>query len=254
MAKRGAKHRNRKAGLSGGKYPRFWGVHAVSAALANDNRQVRWIKGTRGAIDALEVDIPAHVPMSYCEVADLARFVSGDSPHQGLVIEVEPLEDPGLPATLDNANGRPLLLLDQLTDPHNIGAIFRSAAAFNVAAIITQDRHAPPELGVIAKAACGALDIVPWVRVVNLSRALDDIADAGYWRIGMDGEADTMLADALDSRNIALIMGAEGDGMRHNVMNHCDMIAKLPISGAMESLNVSNAAAIALYALDQQRR
>ena len=124
----------------------------------------------------------------------------------------------------------------------------RSAAAFDACAVVTQDRHAPPESGTLAKSASGALEIVPWVRVVNLARALDEIAEAGYWRIGLAGEAQATLAEALPAGPIALVLGAEGEGMRHNIAQHCDALARLPISAAMESLNVSNAAAIALYA------
>ena len=117
------------------------------------------------------------------------------------------------------------------------------------AALVTQDRHAPPEGGVVAKSASGALEIVPWVRVVNLARALEEMSEAGYWRIGLAGEADATLAEALPAGPVALVLGAEGEGMRHNIGAHCDALARLPISDAMESLNVSNAAAIALYAV-----
>ena len=141
------------------------------------------------------------------------------------------------------------MVLDQVTDPHNVGAILRSAAAFGAAAIVTQDRHAPPESGVVAKSASGALETVPWVRVVNLARAMEHMADAGYWRIGMAGEAATTLAEALPATPVALVMGAEGEGMRHNIAGHCDTLARLPISSAIESLNVSNATAIGLYAI-----
>lgn len=231
-----------------GNFPRFYGRHAVIAALANPNRVVRKIWGTRDALNAL--DLPPVLPIVYADVADLGRMVPSDAPHQGIVAEVEPLDDVWLGDALEAGQDdkRPVLVLDQVTDPHNVGAILRSAAAFDALCIVTQDRHAPPESGVLARSASGALEIVPWVRVVNLARALDEIAEAGYWRIGLDGEADTTLGDAIGESRVALVLGAEGEGLRHNSMAHCDILAKLPISPRMESLNVSNAAAIALYA------
>jgi len=226
--------------------PRFWGRHAVSAALANPDRHVHRIWATREA--AAQHDIPASVPITYADVADLGRLVPRYAPHQGIVAEVERLEDILLADLLDTtADGRPLLVLDQVTDPHNVGAILRSAAAFGALGLVTQDRHAPPESGALAKSASGALETVPWVRVVNLARALDDMAQAGFWRIGLDGEAGTTLAEALGPQRVALVLGAEGEGMRYNTREHCDALARLPISG-IESLNVSNAAASALYA------
>ena len=191
--------------------------------------------------------------MEYADVSDLARLVAHDAPHQGLVLECEPLADLHLADVLDAQLNQPLVVLDQVTDPHNVGAILRSAAAFGAAALITQDRHAPPEGGALAKAASGALEIVPWVRVVNLARALEDIAEAGYWRIGMAGEAEAEFAAALPTGPVALVLGAEGEGLRHNIAVHCDALARLPMSGAIESLNVSNAAAIALYAIATRR-
>ncbi|OAO01594.1 23S rRNA (guanosine(2251)-2'-O)-methyltransferase RlmB [Sphingomonadales bacterium EhC05] len=225
---------------------KFWGRHAVEAALDNPQRLIKKISGTREALESL--DIPAEISVVFSDVADLGRTIPRDAPHQGLVADVDPLPDVWLGDILDQQSSRPLLLLDQVTDPHNVGAILRSAAAFDAAAIITQDRHAPPESGVLAKSASGALEIVPWVRVVNLSRALDEIADAGYWRIGLDGEAMDTLEEAMGSSKLALVMGAEGEGLRQNVAAHCDTLVRLPMSPRMESLNVSNAAAIALYA------
>lgn len=228
---------------------RLWGRHAVEAALLNPARKHNKLWATREAIGTLSGDLPPDFPVEYADGHDLARLVAKDTPHQGLVLECAPLEDIHLDEVLDGERDRPVVVLDQVTDPHNVGAILRSSAAFNASAIITQDRHAPPESGVVAKSASGALETVPWVRVVNLARALDAIAEAGYWRIGMDGEADATLAEALPAGPVALVMGAEGDGMRHNILQHCDAIAKLPITSAIESLNVSNAAAIALYAI-----
>jgi len=227
--------------------PRFWGRHAVTAAIANPERQIHRIWATREAAAALDID-PA-VPVTFADVADLGRLVPRDAPHQGLVAEVERLDDLLLADLLEQAEDRrPLLVLDQVTDPHNVGAILRSAAAFDALGIVTQDRHAPPESGALAKAASGALETVPWVRVVNLARALDEMADAGFWRIGLTGEAEMTLAEALGPPRVALVLGAEGEGLRQNSEAHCDAIARLPISERMESLNVSNAAAIALYA------
>jgi 23S rRNA (guanosine2251-2'-O)-methyltransferase len=191
----------------------------------------------------------AEVGVTLAEAPDLGRLVPNDAPHQGVVIEVEPLDEVWLDDLLTEAPERALLLvLDQVTDPHNVGAILRSAAAFGAIGIVTQDRHSPPESGVVAKAASGALERVPWARVVNLARALEEIGDAGFWRIGLTGGAEIDLKEALGPARVALVLGAEGTGLRPNTRDHCDALARLPISDAVESLNVSNAAAVALYA------
>ena len=227
--------------------PRLWGRHAVAAALANPERTIVRISVTREA--APEFDIPPDVPVTFADAADLGRLVPRDAPHQGIVADVERLPDIWLGDLIDDApEHRPLIVLDQVTDPHNVGAILRSAAAFDALGIVTQDRHAPPESGALAKAASGALETVPWVRVVNLARALDEIAEAGFWRVGLTGEAEMTLSEALGPPRVALVLGAEGEGMRHNTQAHCDALARLPISERIESLNVSNAAAVALYA------
>jgi 23S rRNA (guanosine2251-2'-O)-methyltransferase len=230
--------------------PRIWGRHPVAAALANPERKVRRVWGTREALAAFG-GFPSDIPVTYAEVADLGRMVPNDAPHQGVVIEVDPLPDIWLGDLLElsEGNSRPLVILDQVTDPHNIGAVLRSCAAFDALGLITQDRHAPPESGTIARSASGALEVVPWVRVVNLARALEEIAEAGFWRVGLTGAAKQTLGQAIGTARIALVLGAEGEGMRQNTEAHCDELAKLPISGKVESLNVSNAAAIALYAV-----
>ena len=246
------KRRGHRPSTGTANRPRFWGRHAVTAALANPERVVRKVWGTREALSALE--LPPVIPITYADVADLGRLVPADAPHQGLVAEVDPLEDVWLGDLLDQGHvgeddRRPLVVLDQVTDPHNVGAILRSAAAFDALGIVTQDRHAPPESGTVARSASGALESVPWVRVVNLSRALDEIGEAGFWRIGLTGHAPQTLAEAMGGQRIAIVLGAEGEGMRHNTEAHCDELARLPIGGKVESLNVSNAAAIALYAV-----
>lgn len=227
--------------------PRFWGKHAVAAILDNPRRRVLKAWATREAASFMQ--FAKDVPVLFADVADLARLVPHDAPHQGVVVEAEPLEDIWLGDLLAEAPNRALLLvLDQVTDPHNVGAILRSAAAFGAIGIVTQDRHSPPEGGALAKAASGALERVPWARVVNLARALDEIAEAGFWRIGLAGDAKMELKEAFGPQKIALVLGAEGPGMRPNTREHCDALARLPIADSVESLNVSNAAAVALYA------
>jgi 23S rRNA (guanosine2251-2'-O)-methyltransferase len=239
--------KNKARGGGNPNRPRFWGKHAVAAALDNPDRRVLKAWTTREAAGFMQ--FPSGLPVVFAEAPDLGRMVPADAPHQGVVIEVEPLEDIWLGDVLAEAPDQAVLLvLDQVTDPHNVGAILRSAAAFGAVAIVTQDRHSPPEGGALAKAASGALERVPWVRVVNLARALDEMAEAGFWRIGLAGQAATDLKEALGPKRVALVLGAEGAGLRANVREHCDALARLPIRDSMESLNVSNAAAVALYA------
>ncbi len=227
--------------------PRFWGKHAVAAALDNPARTVLRAWATREATAYMQ--FPKDVAVTLAEAPDLGRLVPHDAPHQGMIIEVEPLEEVWLEDVLQSAEERSVLLvLDQVTDPHNVGAILRSVAAFGAIGIVTQDRHSPPESGVVAKAASGALERVPWVRVVNVARALEEIGEAGFWRIGLTGDAEMDLRESLGPARVALVLGAEGTGLRPNTREHCDALARLPISDAVESLNVSNAAAVALYA------
>jgi len=239
--------KNKGKGGGNPNRPRFWGKHAVAAALDNPDRRI--LKAWSTAEAATFMNFPKELPVVRAEAPDLGRMVPHDAPHQGVVIEVEPLEDIWLGDLLADAPEKAVLLvLDQVTDPHNVGAILRSAAAFGAVGIVTQDRHSPPEGGALAKAASGALERVPWARVVNLARALEEIAEAGFWRIGLAGEATTDLKEALGPKRVALVLGAEGPGMRSNTREHCDALARLPITRDVESLNVSNAAAVALYA------
>lgn len=239
------KHQGQKS-----PFPRLYGRHAVFAALANPARVFRKLHVSHETARLFEM--PAGIAIQYGDDHDLGRLIPADAPHQGFVLEVEPLESVWLGEILAAAEGdakrRPIVVLDQVTDPHNVGAIMRSALAFGARAIVTQDRHSPGETGTLARAASGALEKLPWSRVVNLARALDEIAEAGFWRIGLDGSATTDLETALAATTPCLVLGAEGDGLRPLTREKCDQLARLPIAADVESLNVSNAAAIALYA------
>ena len=227
------------------------GLHPVVAALANPARRLKRLMLTAEAESAIAAQLPQpwRIAPERVERAQIASFLPEDSVHQGAALLAEPLPDLPLEKALEHNNG-PVLVLDQVTDPRNVGAILRSAAAFGAAALVMQDRHAPPETGALARAASGALEIVPVVREVNLARALDALKKAGLWVVGLAGEAPVTLAQAgLGGRRVALVLGAEGEGMRRLTREHCDELARLPIAPEMDSLNVSAAAAVALYEL-----
>ncbi|MEE4348669.1 MAG: 23S rRNA (guanosine(2251)-2'-O)-methyltransferase RlmB [Pacificimonas sp.] len=243
--RRGRAGRELSARGKGGQL-RLYGRHAVEAALDNPNRHCRKLFVT-GEI-AQKYHLPDDIVVERGDAAALARMVPEGAPHQGLVLECDPLPAVHLEELwVGTDTKRPILILDQVTDPHNVGAIIRSAAAFGAAGIVTQDRHSPPESGALAKAASGALERLPWARVTNLARALETIGEVGYWRVGLAGEAKMTLQEAQRDMPACLVLGAEGPGLRQNVAAHCDVTARLPISKAVESLNVSNAAAVALY-------
>ena len=175
-----------------------------------------------------------------------------DAVHQGIADHADPLPEPALGDLLDataERAGAVLVILDQATDPRNVGAVMRSAAAFGCAGVVVHKHHAPPETGALAKTASGALETVPLVRAGNLSRAMNEIKEAGFWCIGLDGGAEETLAAVVPSGRTALVLGAEGAGLRRLTAETCDRLARIPISANMESLNLSNAAAIALYEL-----
>jgi 23S rRNA (guanosine2251-2'-O)-methyltransferase len=174
----------------------------------------------------------------------LDRILGGEAVHQGVAIDVAPLE----PLTMAALSQRRfVLLLDQITDPHNVGAIMRSALAFGADAVVTTRRHAPAETGVLAKAASGALDRLALIEVQNLARAMQELGDLGFTRIGLDSEAETTIEDAMTGSRIALVLGAEGKGLRRLTRDSCDVVARLSTPGPLASLNVSNAAVLALY-------
>lgn len=178
---------------------------------------------------------------------EIARLLPAGAVHQGAAYLGEALEPVDID-TLGGGGGRLLVMLDQVTDPQNIGAIFRSAVAFGATGLILQDRKAPPLTGALAKAAAGAIEMAPHARVVNLSRALERLADLGWRSVGLAGQAERTLEEVLDGRPTVLVLGSEGEGLRRLVADHCDALGRIPMPGGFESLNVSTAAAVALYA------
>jgi 23S rRNA (guanosine2251-2'-O)-methyltransferase len=233
----------------------LYGRHAVEAALANPRRSCHRLLATAEALARLGAG--GHRPgveVVIVERAEIDRKLGAETVHQGLALSVAPLPALDLRRTCAPDPGRNVvLMLDQINDPHNVGAILRTAAAFDVRAVIVAERRTAPLGGAVAKAASGALDLVPVVEVVNLARALDDLAGLGYWRMALDGHAEQSIEAAPDASNLALVLGAEGEGVRRLVREHCDFSARLPIAPAMESLNVSVACGIALYALSARR-
>ncbi len=228
----------------------IWGVHASLAAIANPARRIERIVATRNAASRLPEGIEPHI----LEPDAIDGMLPPGAVHQGLAVRAAPLEPTGLEAACAPADGRSVLVLDGVTDPQNVGAAFRSAVAFGARAVILQDRKSPPLTGVLAKAAAGAIELVPHVRVVNLGRAVETLRSLGYLTVSLEGEVDLALADALDDkRPAALILGAEGKGVRQGLSEACEKRARIPIAPAMESLNVSAAAAIALYEAARRR-
>jgi 23S rRNA (guanosine2251-2'-O)-methyltransferase len=221
----------------------IYGTHAVLAAMANPKRKVLDLRATRNASEGL----PEGTRVNLIDGEELAAKLPAGAVHQGIAVRVTPLEVMEIDQAIPDVAGI-VLVLDQVTDPQNIGAVFRSAAAFGVRAIIQQDRKAPPITGSLAKAAVGGIELVPDVRVVNISQTIKQLADDGWMTVGLSGDADKELSEVLDGSPVVLVMGAEGKGLRHLVGERCDYLARIPIGAQMESLNVSAASAIALYA------
>lgn len=249
---------------------RLWlyGRHAVEAALKNKRRTCHQLLATDEALERLDQAARSRAPeIRRVDRADLDAKLGEHIVHQGLALAVAPLPSlslekaAGVPAggdlaavadaDTDPSQGRTatVLVLDRVNDPQNLGAILRSAVAFGVRAVIVPHRQSAELGGATAKAASGALDMIPIVEVTNLSRALDALKELGYWRAGLDGSATQTLDEAPKFEKLALVLGAEGSGIRRLVAEHCDLLLKLPISDKMESLNVSVASGIALYAL-----
>ncbi len=235
-----------RGGFSGDPAGWLWGWHAVEAALKNPARpKPDRVLATSERATRIAAIAPA-LKIETLENGDIARLLPPGAVHQGVAVKTPALEGEGLDSVAEPAAGV-LLMLDQVTDPQNVGAILRSAAAFGARGVILQDRHAPQLGGALAKAAAGAVDKVAVVRAVNLARALDKLSDLGWTIVGLAGSGDKTLDQALDGRPTVLVMGSEGEGMRRLVQDHCDLLARIPMPGGFESLNVSSAAAVALY-------
>src|SRR6267154_2167284 len=223
----------------------LYGWHTVAAALANPQRHIRKLWLTENAARRLADDnIDTRVTPEIVRPSLIDQRLGPDAVHQGLLAEADPLPSPDI-ETLD-ADGM-VLVLDQITDPHNVGAILRSAAAFAVKAIVTTNRHSPEATGVLAKSASGALELVPLVTVQNLARALTTLNERGFMTVGLDSEGGDNLAAIALRQPLALVLGAEGKGLRQLTRETCSHVARLDMPGEIKSLNVSNAAVLALY-------
>jgi 23S rRNA (guanosine2251-2'-O)-methyltransferase len=226
---------------------RLYGLHTVRSAIDNPRRRIKSMLVTRNAAERLEIGDLAALPFpaEIVEPRDIDRITGSDAVHQGVLIEAEPLKPKRLDALGDT---NLVLVLDQVTDPHNVGAIMRSAVAFGAGALITTARHSPQESGVLAKAASGALEHIDQIEVKNLADAIGQLHDAGFQTIGLDSDGPAELETSFSGGKIALVLGAEGKGLRQRTRETVTTLARLDMPGAIRSLNVSNAAAVSLYA------
>lgn len=229
---------------------RLYGLHTVRAAIDNPRRTIRRLLATRNALERMEIADPAALPFAFelVEPKTIDRLTGSDAVHQGAMIEALPLKAKRLDALGDTSL---VVVLDQVTDPHNVGAVVRSAVAFGAGALITTARHSPQESGVLAKAASGALEHIDNIEVRNLAEALATLHQSGFRSIGLDSDGPAELEKSFDGARIALVLGAEGKGLRQKTRETVSTLARLDMPGAIRSLNVSNAAAVALYAARQ---
>nr|WP_041756491.1 23S rRNA (guanosine(2251)-2'-O)-methyltransferase RlmB [Bradyrhizobium sp. ORS 278] len=223
----------------------LYGWHTVSLALANPKRRIRKLYLTENAARRLaDEHIETRVTPEIVRPSQIDQRLGPDAVHQGLLAEADPLPSPDIDTLAPEGM---ILVLDQITDPHNVGAILRSAAAFDVKAIVTTARHSPEATGVLAKSASGALELVPMITVQNLARALTRLNERGFQTVGLDSAGDTDIAAVTLRQPLALVLGAEGKGLRQLTRETCSAVARLDMPGAIKSLNVSNAAVLALY-------
>ena len=226
---------------------RLYGLHTVRAAIDNPRRKIVRLLATRNALERMDIADPAALPfpVEIVEPKEIDRITGSDAVHQGVLAEAQPLQ----PKNLSELGDTPLVVvLDQVTDPHNVGAVIRSAVAFGAGALIVTARHSPSESGVLAKAASGALEHIDLIEVRNLAVALGTLHDAGFFTVGLDSDAPGELEAALAGDRLALVLGAEGKGLRQKTRDTVSALARLDMPGPIRSLNVSNAAAVSLYA------
>jgi 23S rRNA (guanosine2251-2'-O)-methyltransferase len=245
------------------KHNLLYGVHAVAAAWTNPVRKIRDLFVTEAGLEALDsaFDKASQAELDRPEPQlvgkeDLDKLLPPGAVHQGVALSCAPLPEVQIEDICIAAANDPaalVVVLDQVTDPHNVGAVLRSAAAFGAKAVIVQDRHAPPVTGTLAKTASGAVEVVPLVRVTNLARAIDDLKGAGFWTVGLAESGARNLHEVDLTGRSALVMGSEGEGIRRLTGERCDEIVRLPTGGPIGSLNVSNAAAVALYEVARRR-
>jgi len=234
----------------------YWifGIHAVNAALTNPDRRIDRLLVTEQAAPSLPATPDADVVRrETVERKTIDTALPGDVVHQGVAACVHPLPALSL-GDLQFDNDALVVVLDQVQDPRNTGAVLRSAAAFGVTAVVVPDRGSPESSGVLAKAAAGALETVPILRETNLVRALGGLKDAGFWCIGLDGAGQTAISEIDMNGKTALVLGGEGRGLRRLTRENCDILARIPMVAGVESLNLSNAAAIALYEARRTRQ
>ena len=231
----------------------LYGRHPVLAALANPERRIERLIATKDMAERHTAEF-AGKPVQVLAREEMAQRLPAGAVHQGLAALVAPLEDAVLEDVLARCGDNALVLaLDQVTDPHNVGAILRSTAAFGAAGLVVTERHAPADTGVLAKAASGGLEIVPLVRAVNLARALEQLKNSGFWIYGLDERGDAAIGSLDLAGRVCIVLGAEGEGLRRLTTEKCDRLVTIPTNAALASLNVSNAASIALYEWARRR-
>jgi 23S rRNA (guanosine2251-2'-O)-methyltransferase len=239
---------HRRSGEEGHGEGLIFGIHAVEAALTNPRRTISKLYLTENAARRLQPALAARqLAPTQVLPRDLDRRLGADTVHQGALIETEPLPEPTIEEVAQAGAGRPIIVLDQVTDPHNVGAILRSAAVFGAAGLVMTRRHSPPLAGALAKSASGALEHVPVALVQNLARSLAELKEQHVTLIGLDGEASDTLEALAWPQHVALVLGAEGKGLRQLTRDSCDRLCRISTDGPIASINVSNAAAIALH-------